>query len=96
MTLLEKQKAFGFSIKCSPVRKFIWFSIVPLPHRLIKVSLQNANPIAETVINGRFSILDKISIFAVDRYYIPHVKHIELFGRDVRCGEGTYEKIINR
>jgi hypothetical protein len=96
LTLLEKEKAFGFTVKRSPVRKFVWFSIVPLPHRLIKVSLQNGNPVAETVINGRFSILEKISIFAVSRYYIPHVNHIELFGRDVKCGEGTYEKIINK
>jgi hypothetical protein len=96
LTLLEKEKAFGFTVKRSPVRKFVWFSIVPLPNRLIKVSLQNGNPVAETVINGRFSILEKISIFAVSRYYIPHVNHIELFGRDVKCGEGTYEKIINK
>jgi hypothetical protein len=96
LTLLEKEKAFGFKVKRSPVRKFVWFSIVPLPHRLIKVSLQNGNPIAETIINGRFSILDKITINSAEKYLIPYVKHIELFGRDVKSGEGTYEKIINK
>ena len=96
LTLFEREKGFGFKVKKHPARKFVWFSIVPLPHRLIKVSLQNAAAVAETVIDGRFSIVEKIAINVVEKNFLPHVSYIELFGRSAKGGEDTYERIINR
>jgi hypothetical protein len=96
LTLLESEKAFGFKVKKNPERKFLWFTIVSLPNRPIKVSLQNATAIAETVVDGRFSVVEKIAVNVVEKTFFPHVNSIELFGKDVKGGEDTYEKIVNR
>ena len=96
LTLLEREKGYGFRVKQNPGRKFVWFSIAPLPNRPIKVSLQNAAVVAETVIGGRFSIIEKIAINVVEKNFIPHVNYIELFGRNAKSGEDTYERIVNK
>jgi hypothetical protein len=96
LTFIEREKGYGFRVKQNPGRKFFWFSIAPLPHRLIKVSLQNATAVAETIIDGRFSVLEKITINAFEKNFLPHVKYIELFGRNAKSGEDTYERIVNR
>jgi len=95
LSLLEKQKGFGFKTKLAPNRKFAWFTLIPLPARSIKVSIINSKAISETVINNRFSLLNKIFISTVEKNFLPKVLSIELFGKDVKTGEDTYEKIIN-
>jgi hypothetical protein len=96
LNILEKEKGFGFKVQKNPSRKFLWFSIVSLPRRPIKVSVQSEGAIAETIIDGRFSIVEKIAINAVEKNFLPHVNYIELFGRTAKNGEETYEKIVNR
>jgi hypothetical protein len=96
LTILEKEKAFGYKVQKGPSRKFIWFTIVAVPTRPIRVSFRNGNPTAEILINGRFSILEKISINSVQRHFLPHVNYIDMFGTDSKTGEGTYERIANK
>jgi hypothetical protein len=96
LTLLEYEKAFGFRVKHNPARKFVWFSITPLPDRPIKVTLQKEGAVAETVIDGKFSVLEKVCINSTEKNFLPHVNYIELFGRNVRDGDECYERIMNR
>ncbi len=95
LSLLEKQKAFGFKTTLSPNRKFAWFTLIPLPSRPIKVSIINSQVAAETMINNRFSLLNKIFVNTVEKNFLPKVLYIELFGKDAKTGEDTYEKILN-
>jgi hypothetical protein len=96
LNLLEKEKGFGFKVKPTMARKSVWFTLVSLPSRPIKASLQNGIAVAECVIDGRFCVVEKVFITVVEKNFIPHVNHIELFGRDAKSGESAYEKVLNR
>jgi len=96
LTLLEKEKAYGFKVKQGQSRTCSWFSIAPLPDRPIKVSVHNGNATAEAVIDGKYSVLKRVSVNAGQRHFLPHVNYVELFGTDSKSGEDTYEKIANK
>jgi Domain of unknown function (DUF4833) len=96
LTFLENEEAYGVKVKQSSARKCVWFSIAPLPARLIKLSLPNETPVAETVIDGQFCILEKVRINATKKQFLPHVNYIDLFGKNPKTGEEHYERILNK
>jgi hypothetical protein len=96
LSLLEKEKGFGFKAKLDPTKKSVWFTLVSLPSKLIKASIQNGSVVAQCVIGGRFSIVQKVSINVGEKNFLPFVKYIELFGTNPKNGEDTYERIFNR
>lgn len=96
LTFLENEKAFGVKLKQTPTRNCVWFSIVPLPNRPIKVSLQDETAVAETVIDGQFCVLEKVRINATKKQLLPHVNYIDLFGKNPKTGEEHYERIAGK
>jgi Domain of unknown function (DUF4833) len=96
LTFLENEKAYGVKVKLSPTRKCVWFSIAPLPNRPIKVSLSGETPVAETVIDSQFCVLEKVRINATKKQLLPHVNYIDLFGRNPKTGEEHYERIASK
>jgi hypothetical protein len=96
LTFLENEKAFGVRVKKSSTRKCTWFCIAPIPNRLIKVTVQNAAAVAETMIDGQFCVLEKVRINATKKQFLPHVNYIDLFGKNPKTGEEHYERIANK
>ncbi|HAJ80124.1 MAG TPA: hypothetical protein DCO75_10165 [Fibrobacteres bacterium] len=53
----------------------------------------NNKAVAEIIINGRNSYIDKVYINSRETRMFPKVNYIEIFGRDVKTNEAMYEKI---
>jgi hypothetical protein len=94
LTLLEKNIVYGCKVNKTVDGKYCSIAIVSYPERAFKVSLQNGKAVAETIINGQASYLDKIFIRYRETKMFPKVQYIELFGRAVSSDEPQYEKIL--
>ncbi len=97
LRLIEKKFAFGD--KCKPLKSNPEYFLLKLAATDKKVLLlkQTASFKAAvyTKINGKISALNHLYIFADNSGVWPDVKYIELFGKDVKTGQKTYEKLIN-
>jgi hypothetical protein len=94
LNLLEKNMAYGLKLKRDNKTGILSISLVAFPQRVISVVLENGMAKARTVIDGRVSYLERVYINSRETKMFPKVNYIELFGADVKNGEGRYEKIF--
>ena len=91
---IEKKKAYGFDIKPDPSVNGYKMTVVAAPQRQITVKKEGDAVRAETVIDGRPAVFEKMYINASDGLTGPKVHYIELHGKDLQTGEKRFEKIV--
>lgn len=91
---IEKNKAYG--IKAKPDTQQPGYILTLAAARQIKLFIRTTgNTVrAETVINGRPAILEKIYIRSHAKLFGPKVDYIELYGEDLLTRESVREKIV--
>ncbi len=99
MELRAIEKRFAFGEKCERLESNPDFFILKIAAADKKyIFLKQTKKFKAEVyvkINGKISFLDHLYIFADNSGIWPEVKYIELFGKDIKTGEKTYEKMIN-
>jgi hypothetical protein len=93
LSWIETKKAYGFTIKPDPSVNGYKMTLLAAPKRQIIVKKKGAVH-AETVINGRPAILEKIYINASDGLMGPKVQYIEVHGKDLQTAEKRREKMV--
>jgi hypothetical protein len=93
---LERTKAYGFSIQPDSRPGAYRMTLAPYPQRQVSVSQDAGGPKATVEIAGRPAILQKIYIDVVERFGLPTVRYMELFGRDLLTQKLLSEKITPR
>jgi hypothetical protein len=94
LSWIENKKAYGFTIKPARSANAYKMILVAVPKRQIIVKKKKDAVSAETVINGRQAILEKIYINASDGLTGPKVQFIEVYGKDLQTGEKLREKTV--
>ena len=93
------EKKFAFGEKCEKLRPESEFYLLKISatdkKQLLLKQIKPYKAVVYTKINGHLSILDHLYIFADNSGIWPEVKYIELFGKDIKTGKKTYEKLIN-
>lgn len=96
LNLFEKNMAFGVKTRRDAKKNVFTMTLAAYPKRAIMLFMEKGKAMAQTVINGRISYLEKIYISSSEAKPLPKVNYIELFGTDGATGEGKYEKITPR
>ncbi len=91
---LEKKKAYGIRVKPGPGKDAFTLTLAAAPWLPLTVKKTGDSARAETSINGRPAVLEKMFIQARDRLIGPKVEYVELYGNDLQTGEPCREKII--
>jgi hypothetical protein len=94
LSWIENKKAYGFTIKPAQSANGYKMTLVAVPERQIIVKKKKDAIRAETVINARPAILEKIYINASDGLTGPKVQYIEVYGKDLKTGEKRREKMV--
>jgi hypothetical protein len=94
LSWIEKKKAYGFTIKRDPSVNGYMMTLVAAPRHQITVKKEKDSVRAETLINGRRAILEKMHINASDGLTGPKVRYIEVYGKDLKTGEKLREKMV--
>jgi hypothetical protein len=94
LSWIENKKAYGFTIKPAQSANSYKMTLVAVPERQIIVKKKKDAIRAETVINGRPAILEKIYINASDGLTGLKVQYIEMYGKDLKTGEKRREKMV--
>jgi hypothetical protein len=94
LSWIEKKKAYGFTIKRDPSVNGYKMTLVAAPKHQITVKKEKDSVHAETVINGRRAILEKMYINASDGLTGPKVRYIEVYGKDLQTGKQLREKML--
>ena len=92
------EKTFGFGVVKEEFLKgrpnTVEFEIVALKNKKLIASIApNGKPIIISTIAGKPSYLEKVFITAEHTKLLPEVFAIELFGKEIKSGKYTYEKI---
>jgi len=90
---IEKKMAYGFSVESREGNRLVIEMKADVGRNLV-VDIHEGAYRAFIEIDGRQALLEKIYIFAEEKFPIPDVKYLELFGADVETGEDLYEKLI--
>lgn len=90
---IERRKAYGFSIEATPGGESYQMRLRAEEDRPITVLMEGTKARAETVIDGRAAILERIFIASTPGGFIPRVEYVELFGTDSKSGEQRTERI---
>ena len=85
--------AYGFKVESREGNRLVIEMKADVGRNLV-VDVHEGNYRAFIEIDGRQALLEKIYIFAEEKFPMPDVKYLELFGADVETGEGLYEKLI--
>ena len=96
LNLIEKKKAYGFTIKPDSSVNGYKMTVVAIPQGQITVKKDEDAIRGELVIDGHPAILEKIYINATDGLLGPKVHYIELYGKDLKTGEKRYQKIVKK
>jgi hypothetical protein len=91
---IQKRKAYGFEIERAPSGDGYEMIIVPMPDRKITVKKVDGKVRAETRINGKAAVLEKVYIESTTGWTGPKVHYVKLFGRGLEKGEDLVEKIV--
>ena len=94
LSWIEKKKAYGFAIKPDPSVNGYKMTLVAAPEKQITVKKEKDAVRAETVIDGRPAVLEKMYIRASDGLTEPKVQYIEVYGKDLQTGERLHEKMV--
>ena len=89
---IEKKMAYGFSVESREGNRLVIEMKADVGRNLV-VDMHEGVYRAFMEIDGRQALLEKIFIFAKEKFPIPDVKYLELFGVDVETGEDLYEKL---
>ncbi len=99
MELRAIERRFAFGGKCEKLKSDSEFYLLKLAATdKKKLLLKQTAPFKAAVytkINNKMSVLHHMYIFADNSGVWPDVKYIELFGKDIKTGQKTYEKLIN-
>jgi len=90
---IEKKMAYGFSVESREGNRLVIEMKADVGRNLV-VDVHEGAYRAFMEIDGHQALLEKIYIFAEEKFPIPDVKYLELFGVDVETGEDLYEKLI--
>ena len=90
---IEKKMAYGFSVESREGNRLVIEMKADVGRNLV-VDVHEGTYRAFMEIDGHQALLEKIYIFAEEKFPIPDVKYLELFGGDVETGEDLYEKFI--
>ena len=85
---------YGFDIKRDASGKSWVMTVAAYRKREIIVRQTGSIVRAELVIDGAPSILLKLYIDAREGRFMPTVNYVELFGKDLKTGENSYEKLL--
>jgi hypothetical protein len=91
---LERHKAYGFRVEPDNGRQVFRLWLMAYPEREIKVYQNESRVVAEMRIDGNPALLERIYIASTEGIFLPTVKYVELFGRDLNSNEERYEKIV--
>ncbi len=91
---IERQKAYGFKIEAEKRGQLYRMRLMAYPEREIKVYQNESRVVVEMRIDGNPALLERIYIASIEGRYLPTVKYVELFGRDLNSNEERYEKIV--
>ncbi|NPA68053.1 MAG: DUF4833 domain-containing protein [Chlorobi bacterium] len=99
MELRAIERRFAFGEKCIPLKsnpEYYRLKIAATDKK--ELLLKQTAPFKAVVymkINGKYSKLVHLYIFADTSKFWPDVKYIEIFGKDIKTGKPTYEKMID-
>jgi hypothetical protein len=91
---IQKRKAYGFKIEPAPSGDGYEMIIVPMPDRKITVKKIDGEVHAETHINGKTAVVQKVYIESTTGLTGPKVHYVKLFGIGLEKGESLVEKIV--
>jgi hypothetical protein len=94
LNLVEKNMAYGLKIQRRADKTAFTMTLAAFPQRGITVFIDSGKAVAQAVINGGLSRLEKIYISSRETKMLPKVNYVELFGVDPKTGERRYEKIV--
>lgn len=92
---LEKKFAYGITCKKQGGGYYRVKLVAYNDKTLWLRQIQPNKAVVYAEISGKMSILDHIYIYADNSSWWPSVKYVELFGKDTKTAQKTYEKIIN-
>lgn len=91
---IQKRKAYGFEVEPATSGDGYEMIIVPMPDRKITVKKVDGEVRAETRINGKDAVLEKVYIESTTGWTGPKVHYVRLFGKGVVEGQELVEKIV--
>lgn len=94
LNLLEVKLAYGFRTWWDADGDGVFVQLVSYPQKKVRVYRVNESYRAETVINGRLALLERIFVKSVNGGILPRVQYLELYGNDTRTGGSLYEKVV--
>ncbi len=94
LTFLERQLGLGFTIQPDPSGRGYRMALAADKEREITVYQRGDQVGAEIMISGRLALLRKVHVNLTERFLLPTVNSIELFGRTPTSAEDLYEKIL--
>jgi hypothetical protein len=94
LNLIERKKAYGFTISPESGGESFRMFIVPYKGRPIRVHMKDGKARAEMLIGGGYAYLKKLHIDVTEGIVVPTVNWVELQGEDVKTGQLRREKIV--
>lgn len=94
LSWLEWRMAYGFDVRPDDPGPGFLLTFKAKGDRPVRIVLRDGCPVALAEIGGRQGILKRIFIKADDRYLIPSVEYVEVFGTDPDTGRDLYERIV--
>lgn len=97
LTWLQRTFAFGYNHKKDGTGKGHWITLTAYDGRKIHLEkTKDGRPIATISINGKYSQLVNIWVYAVESGTWPKVFHVDLHGKDMITGKPVFERIFNK
>jgi hypothetical protein len=94
LSWIERKKAYGFTIESDRSGNSYKMTMVAVPEHQITVKQEKDAVRAETDIDGRRAVLEKMYINTTNGLLGPKVLSIEVYGRDLQTGEKLYKKLL--
>lgn len=93
LNFVERLLAYGFDVRPARPQEGWSVTLKALKDRPVRVVDLEGCPKALWQIGGRQGVLEKVYVKADDRFLIPPVEYVEIFGVDPKSGEKLYERI---
>lgn len=87
-----EQRAYGFDVK--PESTSTWLMVLrAVPQRSIRVMWWRDRWVAQTVIDGKNAILERIFVTSDESGLVPVVRFLDIFGVDLASGAPVRERL---
>jgi hypothetical protein len=93
LNLLEKIRAYGFTIRKDSTNQSYWMTLVSQKRRAIHIYQEGGIVHAVTRIGAHEAYLHKIYVKTRKSELLRTVDYFELFGNDLVSGQDCYEKV---